>query len=458
MKIRKWISPLCVFLLAVSATYAHATIQLIGVTGASNSDITASTPVIYGGTSGSDCSGSAASTSDTCDSCASLTSFSACNKTRIYDSLILRISYKSDTMGGTTFITTSDGTTITATQTSTGNKGETVYVDVDWSTLCNALNSTSSCDNIDFAKIIKVGIDDGDSSTTNDELQISIKVHTPDYGAAGTFNEIGDCDTTTVTGGICSITVHPGDEKLGITELEQSSGFPTSGNIKIRALRFFIGSDETNPTTGFVTSPNDGLEPQDIEISTDENNNPETTKRYLKNLSNDIRHYVRVATVDDANNVSRFTSNASIDYYCGTNASTDTTAISDGCIFSAIPVEVVGLLSEDLNCFITSVAYGSGLDARVDVFREFRSKILRKNPLGRWFVSYYYKKGPLAAAWMMQHPWTKPVVRAALWPALGFAWLANQIGFFYTLAVSIFIAVILSVFLLTSIRRLRANQ
>jgi hypothetical protein len=51
--------------------------------------------------------------------------------------------------------------------------------------------------------------------------------------------------------------------------------------------------------------------------------------------------------------------------------------------------------------------------------REFRDRYLMTNALGRAFVRWYYQNGPVAAQFINDHPVFKPVVRAALMPAVG---------------------------------------
>jgi hypothetical protein len=70
-------------------------------------------------------------------------------------------------------------------------------------------------------------------------------------------------------------------------------------------------------------------------------------------------------------------------------------------------------------CFIATAAYGSFLDSHVDTLRGFRDQYLETNPLGRAFVSLYYKVSPPMADFIDHHPAVKPIVRFALIPAVG---------------------------------------
>lgn len=410
---------MCVFGLS-----AQSAINVISVTGASNVDLTKNPVIVFGGTAGDDCSADAASTFETCNSCASLTQLKDCNTTRIYPSLRLRVSFQSDSLAGTAYLQNKDGTAVTLTPTPTSRaRGETHVIEIPWNDVCTAAKgASSSCeDEADgITGTIFIGVKSS-TDTTEDEAQLSIKVHEPDPTGTNGFDTINACDAATVTaGGICDFTAYPGDNKIYITALGKSSGFPTSGNIQIRALRFFVGS-ETDPG-GFVSNPNEGFT-QDLEVSTDSAGNPETTSRVIDNASNGVLHFLRVATVDQANNVARFTSDAAIVDECGSTATP-----TDGCIFTAKPDEVLGMLEEDVNCFIATVAYGSPLDSRLSILRNFRDQVLTPTSWGKALVQRYYKWGPFAAAWVEQHAWTKPLIRFLLWPVVGFAWATQHLG------------------------------
>jgi hypothetical protein len=74
-------------------------------------------------------------------------------------------------------------------------------------------------------------------------------------------------------------------------------------------------------------------------------------------------------------------------------------------------------------CFIATAAYGHYSDPEVQALRAFRDRYLLTNSLGRAFVGWYYRTSPAAAATLNAHPAFKPVVRAALLPAVGVACL-----------------------------------
>ena len=76
---------------------------------------------------------------------------------------------------------------------------------------------------------------------------------------------------------------------------------------------------------------------------------------------------------------------------------------------------------EDDNCFIATAAFGSPLAAQVKILRQFRDKYLLTHALGRKFVSWYYRNGPVAASWIKDKPLAKGIVQTALYPLIGFS-------------------------------------
>ena len=72
-------------------------------------------------------------------------------------------------------------------------------------------------------------------------------------------------------------------------------------------------------------------------------------------------------------------------------------------------------------CFVATAAYGSPLEEKVDLLRDFRDRILMKSSLGRAFVDFYYTHGPALAHTVAQSEWLKATVRVMLLPLVGVA-------------------------------------
>jgi hypothetical protein len=74
-------------------------------------------------------------------------------------------------------------------------------------------------------------------------------------------------------------------------------------------------------------------------------------------------------------------------------------------------------------CFIATAAFGSPLAGQVEILRQFRDRYLLTNDLGRKFIAWYYRNGPVAANYIKAKPLAKAAVRATLYPLIGFSFL-----------------------------------
>lgn len=425
-------------LLFGSALPAVAKIKIISITGASKTEYGDNIdPIIFGGTGGDDCNAEVGNT-ETCNSCDNLTSLEVCNTDRIYDNLRLTIQFSSDSQDGEPFIRPSDSSTDLSTVTKSGveGKGGVHFVTVEWREVCIKLNTSdgiTGCDgatsSFNFAESLTVGVE-------SDAETIDVKVHDPDPTGGTDADTISYCEDTNIKGeGICDFTAYPGDGKVFITDLGRTSGFPSVGNIKVEALRFFIQNE--NDLNDFINSPSESVEPADLLVEAKTDGSVSTTSKIIDRLENGTKYFFRVAAVDQAQNVFGFTSDGAIAQYCGS-------PISDTCRFTARPDEVFGMLTEDFNCFIATASYGSSLDSRLTVLRDFRSKVLKGLPGGQAFIDFYYKNGPYAAQWIWKKPWAKSIVRVLLWPVYGFAWISLNWGL--TAAITLLLVSLLTSF------------
>jgi hypothetical protein len=73
-------------------------------------------------------------------------------------------------------------------------------------------------------------------------------------------------------------------------------------------------------------------------------------------------------------------------------------------------------LPDEGGCFIATAAYGADWQAEVQALRDFRDRYLLPHAAGRWFVGRYYELSPNVAAYINDHPSTKPLVRSLLTP------------------------------------------
>lgn len=429
---------------------ASAEITILSASGFSNLDLSIQPdgsngiPIVYGGVGGDD--SSCTKDGETlCDNCAALSgSFAVCNSSRIYDSLIFEITFITDQEVDNTaraILEDADGNKVNSID-SLINAGQTHTLQTTWEAICDELrddsSATQSCEDLDDQETLTLRIENG-SGNSFDSIQIQFSVVDPDTGNTGAVDEMDDCDDASddSAGGVCRFTAFPGDEKIFLDSVRDNGAFPNEDSVQIQAVRVFLIDETSAGTNGFnaLNDPNVGLQPEDLAVTINPDGSTDVDQT-VDGLTNGELYYFRVGVVDLAGNLSRVTSNAAITS-ANSGCGGDVTNPNDGCIYIAKPDEVLGLLSEDFNCFIATVAYGSKLDKRLSILRSFRGDVLSKFELGRRFTRWYYKQGPYAAKWIHDRPFLKPVVRVLLWPAVGFAWMANQWGIWAAFVISL---------------------
>jgi len=75
-------------------------------------------------------------------------------------------------------------------------------------------------------------------------------------------------------------------------------------------------------------------------------------------------------------------------------------------------------------CFIATAAYGTPMAEEIQILREFRDEYLLTNVVGQAMVDVYYRVSPPIAEFITEHPSLKPIVRAALLPAVAMSAIA----------------------------------
>ncbi|MCB0411630.1 MAG: hypothetical protein KDD22_03845 [Bdellovibrionales bacterium] len=445
--------------LLLGGPQAEARIRVTGVSGASNylvptenQDSSSGSEVrtnllVFGGLAGPACT--TTSTTETCDNCSQVSGLEKCNRSRIHPGLLLTISFQSDLNNSSGYpVLAKAGTdTVIVQGTAVTGPGSTMSISITWSELCTQL-SGSNCSTLDTSftsSDLRLLVKSSTDNSQIDNLQMTVTAHVPGSNSTteGNLNLGCDDDNLTQTSkGICSFLAFPGDGKAYIDPINANLGYPTAENIQFSSVNFYLSKDNfpCSPTEGTLYSLN-------VSATSGGTESYQLTNKIIDGLDNAELYFVRSANVDQAGNISYFMDDSVINAACGLSyscsGSRDVSTVDPECPYTVRPDEVLGLLTEDFNCFIATAAYGSPWDQRLNVLRSFRSKILQHLPGGKKFIWSYYKWGPFASQWIMDHPASKPWVRASLWPLWVFAWLSLKIGFGW--AVTVFLLTLTTV-------------
>jgi hypothetical protein len=165
-----------------------------------------------------------------------------------------------------------------------------------------------------------------------------------------------------------------------------------------------------------------------IEASVDDGGDavlPESTGEIFPKEATDnsfLYDTVRFGQTEDGSGTGAFTSDVrditpGVRYYLRAFA-----VLKDG---SVIYGDEVTFTTKDA-CFIATAAYGSLLDAHVNLLREFRDTYLMDSKVGRLFVATYYHFSPPLAVIIQDNSLLRGLVRILLWPFILFALIVLQ--------------------------------
>ncbi|MGD9972833.1 MAG: SGNH/GDSL hydrolase family protein [Desulfatirhabdiaceae bacterium] len=79
-------------------------------------------------------------------------------------------------------------------------------------------------------------------------------------------------------------------------------------------------------------------------------------------------------------------------------------------------------------CFIATAAFGSPIESRVRLLKQFRDSILLRSTAGQTFVNWYYKISPPLAHVIARHDVLRLLVRWMLMPVIAVVWLIMRGG------------------------------
>tara|TARA_B100001248_G_scaffold262389_1_gene258001 strand:- start:5361 stop:6710 length:1350 start_codon:yes stop_codon:yes gene_type:complete len=422
-----------VFLLSFSLFAAIEDVSISGSYSYFDFDENETNYVIYAGFVDS---GTCGSTIDVCNTCDDPTGIwssgdlsKACSARAVEVDAELKISLRSTNTTQTEsrpyILTTDDDDSdlITGCESSFAGPGSSETITCSWSNICSE-GFGSACNAITElrSETFRLGKDIGGSSP-NDELDDEDDYIEIDIAIGYVNNYSTELSSTGNSNAISAYSLIPGDQKVFLDSYTTAfSSITRTGEIKYKAARVyyeeFQDGDPNKPATDYPCGDTtkalfDHESPfQDINFSS--TTNVLIGNQAVTNLENDKSYCFRLAIVDDLGFVSALSSATSGD------------ADYDNYKFSKTqPSEVAGLIDEG-NCFVVTAAYGSPLDARLDIFRTFRDQILNRFSLGKKIVAFYYEHSRPLAIWIAQHTIAKKTAELLLYPLLAFAFLATQ--------------------------------
>ncbi|MCB0355428.1 MAG: hypothetical protein KDD40_00385, partial [Bdellovibrionales bacterium] len=214
--------------------------------------------------------------------------------------------------------------------------------------------------------------------------------------------------------------------------------FPSDSNIFFKYFRIIYSTESFDKS---VLNPRDAIDADQVKnikiLEGESNTVPDLEDNTVDNLSNNQLYFFRGMLVDEANNIMDITDDNV--YLNNSSCGSDMSApVSDfDCPLTATPDQVIGILAEDLNCFISTVAFGSNMAQQVRDFRLFRKKILLSTTWGRWVNRVYYKYGSVLAQYIANSEVAKSLSRMTLYPLWWFAKVSLKLGFFVALILAL---------------------
>ena len=435
------------------SSFSQGAVKIVSVENASVVEIpTVATgeTIIYGGVAGGAVTGPDVNAPyDTCANSPG-TDLRPCNNRQIFPSLRLRITYVSDSVDGQNVIMTDPtrtggtgvGVRITPESDSaqTSTKGTNTTVIVRWGSICQnipaveattCLPTNQAQDHRSETHIgLKVGVSknlDDNLGSDDDSVSVTVKIS---YwmNQDGSGESIAQPCTDANAQGVCHFEVVPGDAKVILKNVVGLNNFPTISPLTIKKLRLlWTEGDSTRLVKTALNAKTPPTHYRDLDV-TGSGTSLQVSPSRVTGLQNDQVYAFKIAAIDQAGNVGYFTADeAGGSQYCefATNR--------QSCHVTA-PSEVIGALTETMNCFIATAAFGSTMAPQVETFRNFRDRYLATNEIGRAVGKFYYKYSPKLAGAIADSEILRAGSRLLLWPVLAFVWLSLKIGFGWTLA------------------------
>lgn len=408
-----------IILVTVFSLNVHAAVTVSGVSGASNDvdltpdeDSSSSTIEIMAGISGASvCDNSSNNTVNTCQRSGTR---AACNFNTVCANTKLQVTIRSDNTSGKVVLVNSENEPIDFSTTSDYTSGSSYTAVIPWSELCEEIVGDAGCGRnaiIDLGKseTFKIGVDSNDDDIPDDSQSLKIGVYAILNDSTGLTSLSDDVD---MNDGVANYSLFPGDEKAYVDSMEAISNYSIANAAKIVRLRGFFAQTTCGAVSGTPDLVNNDSDSYVLDI--DDGTKEITDNRIDEGLTNDLPYVFMFGFEDEAGNIGAFKN------------------LGAECIddqHSVTPREVHGLLENNQNCFISTAAYGSPLNAKVKTFRKFRDQYLNQFSLGREFVKFYYKNSPPIAETIRENKFLKVATQILLWPAWAISTAALYMGF-----------------------------
>lgn len=450
-----------ILLLSSFSISTLAATRFVGAAGASGVTVadqsqTTSESIIYGGIGSTTCSGDGF---NTCNSCSS-SSFSPCNMNSIYPSLLLRMSFTSDSsnLNGNLVRFVLKGPNSTLTKTVVASQNSEFTVEALWSEICPLLGSDGNCATSTsgiLSVALEVGLDLDNNSEIDSDNKLSVKIKlnnlsslsTPttysnllDLCVGGKTSNVGAGGTTSNVG-VCGYELKPGDEKIFVKDFNVGAvsggaltpafaDFPQNNFLLFYKEAAGVSDAEKIAALNQITyaSPY-----RSFELTSDGNEVVVADDRAV-DFENDVTYCFLLANQNAAGNIFYF-SPASL-------YTSDTTGLNKLTSACVTPSQVVGLL-DDKNCFIATAAFGSSVAGEVQTLRDFRNKFLVPYDSGRKFVKWYYSWSPQAAEFISQSEALRTAISILLWPLIVVAKVFLFLNFWPALLVTLLFLILL---------------
>jgi hypothetical protein len=451
-------------LLSILTSPAYGTITITGISGVSSSSIVANTTAapapgqtaapavgtasatIYGGLAGTcpnlpgsglTCNSCDPTQTTSCTNAAGVNEFPlcACNPARIYPGLpiTITITESAATMGYVRAYIGEPGTVGQEVPYATPPALGTGTVSFFWGTGVCAFENPSDpqCAAVTSQTVsITIWVDNtaggtGVYASTNDSVPLTFKIQNPGTEESVFGNSASE--------GVGQFTPFPGDERIYLTNINAATTFPalTTYEAIIATAIMYASPNHLDDADAANTSIPIG----NLTVSSDASG---LDQDFMTGVTNGTPYYVRLAMQDQAGNIVQY-------YPDGKGTDQNGTPHPEcfgasptlACPFAVVPDQVLGILSKDINCFVATAAYGSALEPKIKIFRDFRFYILLRHEWGKRFVISYYRYGPYAARFIADKPVLRAMARGILWPLAGFSWLALKIGLVNSLMISL---------------------